>query len=283
MASKDKKGKRSKRDKKRAKALTASNADRHELYERSVQAVDSEIDFVDETFTALRGRQASRLREDFCGTGNTSCEWVRRRPGNYAVGVDLDADVMAWGREHHVAKLAEDAGERIALVQDNVLTADVVDQDIVLAMNFSYMIFRERTVLRDYFSRVHESLNDDGIFFLDAFGGYDAFRVVKEHTEYDDFRYTWDQASYNPISGDMLCHIHFKFNDGSRLKRAFTYEWRMWTLPELQEILTEAGFANVTIYWQGWDDSGEEADGEFYPATEAEPDAGWICYIVAER
>lgn len=283
MASKDKKRKPSKRNKKRAKKLTASNADRHELYERSVQAVDAEIDFVDETFSTLRGRQASRLREDFCGTGNTSCEWVRRRPGNYAVGVDLDDEVMAWGREHHVQKLADGASERIALVHGNVLTTDVVDQDIVLAMNFSYMIFKERAVLRDYFTRVRESLNDDGIFFLDAFGGYDAFRVVKEHTDYDDFRYTWHQATYNPITGDMRCHIHFKFNDGTRLKRAFTYEWRMWTLPEIQEILTEAGFAKVTVYWQGWDESGEEADGEFYPATEAEPDAGWICYIVAER
>ena len=57
----------------------------------------------------------------------------------------------------------------------------------------------------------------------------------------------------------------------------------MWTLPEIRELLAEAGFAKVTVYWQGWDASGEEADGEFYPATEAEPDAGWICYIVAER
>lgn len=283
MASKDKRKKRSKNDKKRASKLTAANADRHELYERSVQAVDAEIDFVDETFTALRGRQAARLREDFCGTGNTSCEWVRRRPGNYAVGVDLDTEVMAWGRQHHVANLAGDASERVALVEGNVLSADVIDQDIVLAMNFSYMVFKERPVLRDYFSRVRESLNDDGIFFLDAFGGYDAFRVVKEHTEYDDFRYTWHQAAYNPITGDMRCHIHFKFNDGSQLKRAFSYEWRMWTLPEIREILSEAGFAKVTVYWQGWDENEEEADGEFYPATEAEPDAGWICYIVAER
>lgn len=283
MASKDKRKKRSKNDKKRASKLTAANADRHELYERSVQAVDAEIDFVDETFTALRGRQAARLREDFCGTGNTSCEWVRRRPGNYAVGVDLDTEVMAWGRQHHVANLAGDASERVALVEGNVLSADVIDQDIVLAMNFSYMVFKERPVLRDYFSRVRESLNDDGIFFLDAFGGYDAFRVVKEHTEYDDFRYTWHQAAYNPITGDMRCHIHFKFNDGSQLKRAFSYEWRMWTLPEIREILSEAGFAKVTVYWQGWDENEEEADGEFCPATEAEPDAGWICYIVAER
>jgi len=283
MASKEKKRKQSKRNKKNARLLTAATADRHALYEKSVQAVDAEIDFVDDTFRALRGRQASRLREDFCGTGNTSCEWARRRPDNYAVGVDLDEDVMDWGRRHHVAKLKRGADERVALVHDNVLTADVRDQDIILAMNFSYMIFKERAVMRDYYSKVHDALNEDGVFFLDCFGGYDAFRVVKEHTDYDDYRYTWHQAAYNPITGDMRCHIHFRFSDGTRLKKAFTYDWRLWTLPEIKEILMEAGFANVTVYWQGWDESGEEANGEFYPAGDAEADAGWICYIVAEH
>ncbi|MCA9297734.1 MAG: hypothetical protein KDA28_01630, partial [Phycisphaerales bacterium] len=61
-------------------ALTAKTADRHILYQESVQNVEAEIDFVDEQFRKRRGRHARRLREDFCGTANTSCEWVRRRP-----------------------------------------------------------------------------------------------------------------------------------------------------------------------------------------------------------
>jgi len=32
------------------------------------------------------------------------------------------------------------------------------------------------------------------------------------------------------------------------LDRAFSYYWRMWTLPELQELLQEAGFVKVTVY-----------------------------------
>jgi hypothetical protein len=280
MARKNKK-RRGKKNK--AGALTAKTADRHALYESSVQAVDAEIDFVDETFERIRGRRAKFLREDFCGTANTSCEWVRRRSDNYAVGVDVDEAVMAWGRDHHLSKLTASERQRIALVNADVIEVVTPPQDVVLAMNFSYWLFKDRARLREYFARVHASLGDDGIFFLDFYGGYDAFNVMKEHTEYKEYTYTWDQAAYNPITGDMRCHIHFKFKDGSRLKKAFTYDWRLWTLPELREILPEAGFGAVTVYWQGWDAEHEEGTGEFTPVENAEADAGWICYITAER
>ncbi|MEQ8661952.1 MAG: class I SAM-dependent methyltransferase, partial [Gammaproteobacteria bacterium] len=122
----------------------AEQADRHALYEASVQCVEAEIDFVDDEFMRLRGRRARYLREDFCGTGNTSCEWVRRRGDNYATGIDLDAEVLAWGEAHHVAALAPAQRKRIALVNDDVLSAATPLQDIVLAMNFSYWLLKER-------------------------------------------------------------------------------------------------------------------------------------------
>ncbi|MFT4563486.1 MAG: cyclopropane fatty-acyl-phospholipid synthase-like methyltransferase [Gammaproteobacteria bacterium] len=269
--------------KKKAIPLTAKTADRHLLYENSVQAVDAEIDFVDATYTATRGRDAKFLREDFCGTGNTSCEWVRRRRDNYAVGVDLDEDVMDWGRERHVVGLSDSEQERIALIKADVTTVRTPPQDIVLAMNFSYWVFKKRSGLRDYFAMVRDSLGADGMFVLDCYGGYDAFREMKESTKYDDYTYVWDQAAYNPVSGEMLCHIHFKFKDGTRLKKAFTYDWRLWTLPELREILSEAGFSKVTTYWQGWNEDETEANGEFTAVETADADAGWISYVVADR
>ena len=105
---------------------------------------------------------------------------------------------------------------------------------------------------------------------------------MKEKTKYDDFTYVWDQASYHPVTGEMVCHIHFKFPDGSKIKKAFTYEWRLWTLPELCELLEEAGFRNPTVYWEGTDEDGD-GDGVFTPETKGEADAGWIAYIVAEK
>ena len=267
---------------KKSHANLANKADRHVLYEDSVQCVEAEIDFIDETFKTLRGRKAQLLREDFCGTANTSCEWVRRRKRNRAFGVDLDSEVQQWGKKHHLSKLGQ-AQERVTLLNENVLDVKTETVDIVLAMNFSYWIFKDRALLGRYFRHVHEGLAEDGVFFLDAYGGSDAYKEMRERTKYDDFTYIWDQASFDPISADMVCKIHFSFPDGSRMKNAFTYDWRLWTLPEIREILLEAGFKRVTIYWQGDDEDSDEGNGEFEPADRGEADEAWIVYIGAEK
>jgi SAM-dependent methyltransferase len=246
-----------------------------------VQNVGAEIDFVDSTFSNLRGRTAGLLREDFCGTANTSCEWIRRRPENLAWGVDIDPEVLDWSRHNKLTQLTPLQRRRLHLLNDDVLKADCGRMDIILAMNFSYWIFKQRALMKRYFRRIHRCLSPDGIFFLDAFGGYEASREMEESTLYKGFTYVWDQASYNPINGDITCHIHFRFKDRSKIKNAFTYNWRLWTLPELQEMLDEAGF-KPTIYWEGTDKHGE-GNGVFTPATVGEADAGWIAYIVAEK
>ena len=273
-----------KRKAKGGKLPMAATADRHDLYQQAVQCVESEIDFVDDTYKAIRGRRASFLREDFCGTANTSCEWVRRRKTNYAVGVDLDKPTLDWGQQNNIARLKDGGADRVKLFNENVLTVQTDKPDIILAMNFSYFIFEQRDLLRSYFKAAREALDDDGIMFLDCYGGYESFKVMKEDREVDDdVTYVWEQADYNPIDGHMVCHITFKFADGSKMRRAFTYEWRLWTLPEIRELLNEAGFSKVTVYWEGTDEDTGEGDGEFEAATKADPDPAWVAYIAAEK
>ncbi len=265
------------------RASMAATADRHVLYQASVQCVEAEIDFVDDTYHALRDRRATVLREDFCGTANTACEWIRRRSTNQAFGIDLDRDVLAWGRENNVTKLGK-AARRISLIEADVLEVHTDPApEVVLAMNFSYWTFKTRKSLRRYFRRVRRGLTHGGIFFLDMYGGHDAFKVTKDRHKHDGFTYIWDQATFNPITGDMVAHIHFSFPDGSRLKRAFSYVWRLWTLPEIQELLGEAGFHRSTVYWQGTDEESGEANGCFEPAVIGDPDPAWIAYLVAEK
>lgn len=261
----------------------AELADRHELYQQSVQDVESEIDFVEETFLELRGRPGKHLREDFCGTANTSCEWIRRGDDHTAVSVDIDKEVLDWGREHNLAALDEDAQKRISLIQDDVAKVKTEPVDMLLAMNFSYWMFETRDSLRAYFERCRETLVDDGILFLDAFGGYEAFQELEEPRECDGFDYIWDQDDYDPMSGHMKCFIHFEFEDGSRMDKAFAYEWRLWTLPEIRELLEEAGYSHVGIYLEGDDDDGEGGNGIFSQAERGDADAGWLAYIVAQK
>jgi hypothetical protein len=80
----------------------------------------------------------------------------------------------------------------------------------------------------------------------------------------------------------MECNIHFEFPDGSRFDKAFSYQWRLWTLPEIREILYESGFTQVDIYWEGTDEDTGEGNGLYTPSEIGDADAGWICYIVAQ-
>lgn len=274
-------GRGNKNKRKIAGPSLADQADKHILYEDSVQCVEAEIDFVDSTFSTLKNRQAAVIREDFCGTTNSSCEWIKRRESNSAFAVDLDPEVLEWGRRHHVEKLSAEQQSRLNIITADVLKSGVKNVDAVLAMNFSYWIFKTREQMVRYYRSVYESLVDDGVFFLDTFGGYEAFQEMEESTGHEGFTYVWDQSHYNPITGDGTFHIHFKFRDGSRIEKAFTYEWRVWTLPEIREMLMEAGF-RPSVYWEGTDEDGD-GNGVFEKTMEGEADAGWIAYIVAEK
>lgn len=282
-----------------ARLTLAQRADRHDLYQRAVQCVEAEIDFVDQTFKTLTGRTASRLREDFCGTANSSCEWVRRRTSNIAVGLDIDQPTLDWGRQYNLASLSPKQRARVDLRASSVLDPlpDLAGtMDAVLAMNFSYWLFTSRATMLEYFRRVREALADDGVFFLDFYGGADALRVLKERRKIphaskgepslvgfnSPYTYIWDQKSYNPITGELVCAIHFVLPDGSRIKDAFTYQWRLWTLPEIRDVLADAGFARTTVYWEG-DDGDGEGNGEFTASEVGEACQSWICYITAEK
>ncbi len=267
----------------KSKLTMAEKADRHVLYQASVQDVESELDFVEQTWKQLRSRDAVLLREDFCGTANTACEWIRRGASSQAIGVDLDADVLEWGLHNNISSLTLEQQQRIILLNENVLSVAEESADIILAMNFSYYLFLTRDDLREYFKSALRGLQSDGILMLDAYGGYEAPMELQEPRECEGFTYIWDQAKFNPINSLMDCDIHFEFKDNSRIEKAFSYHWRLWTLPEITEVLLEAGFATATVYWEGTDeDNEEEGNGVYEPATEGDADPGWIAYIVAE-
>ena len=260
----------------------AELADRYELYEAAVHDAKAEVQFIRRTFRKLRGRQPRRFREDFSGPASAACEWVRGGRSARAIGVDIEPEVLEWGRRHRLARLRPEARRRVRLVNADVLGVRTEPVDVIAALNFSYWVFKSRQKLLRYFRNARRSLTADGLLVLDAFGGYDAFREIKEHTRHKRFTYVWDQVRYRPVTGELECHIHFRFPDGSKIDRAFVYDWRLWTLPELQDLLHQAGFRRVTVYWEG-DDGDGGGNGEFTPDAHGEADATWIAYVVAEN
>jgi len=261
---------------------TAATSDRHDLYERSVQEPEADMDLVDQVWLELRGRTATSIREDFCGTAIASMEWVSRRPENTAIGVDLDTEVLEWGRRAATERLSDEQRSRLTLIEADVLRVDTEPVDSVLATNFSYYLFKTRETLVSYFRRAYDAIKPDGLLLLDAYGGSDSFLEIEEERDLDGFTYIWDQAFYNPVTGDAINHIHFEFPDGTRMEKAFSYAWRLWTLPEIRELLDDAGFRKVTIYWEGADEEGD-GNGEWTPTTRGDACEGWIAYLAAEK
>lgn len=261
----------------------AARADRHSLYEQSVQDPAWETEFIEHVYTSVRGQAPRRLREDFCGTALFAREWVRRGRQREAIGVDMDPGVLDWCRAHGLPRLAPSAARRLTLLQADVMTARAAPADVLIAFNFSYWVFMDRAALRRYFKCAHAALGRDGIFMLDAYGGPDAYRILREREDMGRFTYIWDQAEYDPVSGHVTCHIHFAFPDGSRINRAFSYQWRLWTLPELRELLAEAGFSKNTVWWEGTNPKTGDGNGKFEPVENADADTAWVAYIVAEK
>jgi len=266
---------------KKGRRLSAKTADPHVLYQDAVQCPEAEVKFISRVFKKIYGRKPETVREDFCGTAYFCCEWVKDRNTNRAIGVDLDESVLKWGIEHNLNGLKDGQRARVELVHSNVLTAETEPVDVLIAFNFSYFLLMKRKEMIEYYRAARRHLKSEGLFILDCYGGYEAQDVLEEERACNGFSYVWDQADFNPITHETTCHIHFHFPDNTSMKRAFTYTWRLWTLPEIREMLEEAGFKDITVYWEGTDSETEEGNGVFKPTMKGEVCPGWIAYIVS--
>ena len=267
------------------KKTMADKADKFDLYQQSVQHAEHEVDFFDQAFRDEFNRKPLVLREDFCGTFSVCCDWVKSSKKRTALGVDLCPTTIAWGKANNLSQLSKSQRARVEVVEQDVRKTNEPKADVLAAQNFSFWIFKTREEVISYFRIARENIADTGIMVMDMMGGggcYEEDQVDKRTIVKGKrgFKYHWEQRRFNPITADCTFHISFKFADGSKLKRAFTYEWRFWTIPEVREMLAEAGFRASYVYWEEEDEDGEDT-GEWIKAAEAPSHESWVCYIVA--
>lgn len=261
-------------------ANTPHPHDPHRLYERAVQDGSFEVDLV-ERIVRRHGRRPRRLREDFSGTALVAAEWVRRGQARTAVAVDIDPAVHEWARRHRLPALGEASG-RLRLVAGDVRRSSGGAFDAIVALNFSYSVFKQRAELRDYLRRARRALAPGGVVVLDAFGGWDAQKALVERRRIrggGGVVYVWEQEAFDPITHHLRCAIHFEVPGRRRLRRAFHYDWRLWTLPELTELLAEAGYAEVEVLW----DVAPRGDTRYVPRRTASNQPGWMAYVIGRR
>lgn len=278
---KDKKKKKRDKMKRKRRRLTAETADKHDLYQRSVQDPEVDLALLDRAFRRTNGRAPLSLREDFCGTALISAAWVRSHRKRTALGIDLDARTLAWGKRNNVDPLG-DAADRVTLWKRDVLTVDRPKVDAVCAFNFSYCVFHQRAQLLNYFRMVRRSLVSDGLFVLDNHSGSDTLQETLDERDCEGFTYLWEQKPVNGIDNRGVRYIHFQFRDGTELRKAFRYDWRIWSLAELRDVAADAGFRRTEVYLEHFDDDGEPTTG-LRRSTNFPHEESWTPYLLAWR
>lgn len=218
---------------------------RHDLYERCVQCPDALVPFL----ISLHAHSPRLLAEDFCGSAALSREWLRAIPNASAHACDIDPDMLAAARERCPSA-------SLHLSHANALDATHPPADILFVGNYSIGYFHDRATLLRYLTHARVRLASSGIFVCDTYGGESAFRPgaiqrlipLDEHTR---VRYTWEHRDANAFTAMVTNAIHFRIErDGQvihELTDAFIYHWRLWSVPELTDALSDAGFARVEV------------------------------------
>ena len=262
----------------------ASRADKYKLYLESVQEPDHEVSFMNRVYRSAYGSRPEILREDFCGTFAVCCSWVKSKSSRQAIGVDIDPEPLTWGREKILSTIGPKAQARVQLLQEDVRSVQGPKADVLAAQNFSFCIFKTRQDLGTYFRAAYQNLKRKGVFVLDIMGGPETFEEDHEDVhKHKGFKYVWDQHRFDPITHHCTYFIHFRFKDGSTLNRAFQYDWRLWTLPEIRELLIEAGFERADVYWEDTDKETGEGTDVYRRREHAESDPAWIAYVVGVK
>jgi len=259
--------------------MTARTADRHALYEIAVQRPEVVVGFIEELGEAMGLGPMRRLREDFCGTANLASFWVADGLEREAVGVDLDPEVIEWAERRNRAGLGEASG-RLTLIEGDVMEAvnpwpGGSGADALAALNFSYCIYHDRASLLGYLRRAYENLEAGGLMVCDTFGGPESIRSSVDERHFSGFTYQWEQVGFDPVENRIDCRIHFRFPNGSTMRNAFCYDWRMWSIPELREAMLEVGFVETGVYF-------EAEDGFIAEPTDEELEA-WVAYVAARK
>lgn len=253
--------------------------DRFHFYELAVTNADMLARFC----RALHPSTPTTLREDFSGTAALARAWLSLNPSHRAIAVDHDTKVLARARK-------ESKSLRLRTITADVLRA-TPKADIIAATNFPLGYFHSRAQLLAYLTASRKRLNKKGLFLADLYGGASAFttgttkRTLREPNG-NRFTYLWQQQDADAQTNLVHNAIHFQFKSRSgkatTIKNAFTYHWRLWSIPELTDALTEAGFRSIETH----DRLGDAIDSEGnlyipHPDPHHRLDPDWVVYVVA--
>jgi len=258
---------------------TTKHFDKHDLYELCVQNPEALIPLLN----AIHSNAPLTLAEDFSGTAILSHQWVEQSDQHRAIATYLDQEALNKHGNHPQIK------KHLANVNDAIDPAD-----ILFVGNFSIGYHHTRAELITYLKKAHARLEkSNGIFLCDTYGGENAYTLGGVHrpTPMGDgrlCRYTWEQRDADPLTGMVTDVIHFRIEHAGTITEeyddAFTYHWRLWSVPELRDAMREAGFKQVQCYSKLPDAIDDEGNAYINPIQDPqeELEESFIVLIAAQ-
>ncbi|KAL6954824.1 hypothetical protein U1Q18_049069, partial [Sarracenia purpurea var. burkii] len=122
-------------------------------------------------------------------------------------------------------------------------------RDIICAFNYSCCCLHSRMDLVSYFKHSRNALSrNGGIFVMDLYGGTSSECELRLQRKFPNFTYVWEQAGFDIVQRKTRISLHFHLQKQRKLRHAFSYSWRLWSLPEIKDCLDEAGFHSVHFW-----------------------------------
>lgn len=164
-------------------------------------------------------------------------------------------------------------------------------RDIVCAFNYSCCCLHQRSELVLYFKHALDALSKKGgIFVMDLYGGTSSECKLRLQRRFSNFTYVWEQAEFDIIERKTRISLHFHLQkQQKKIRHAFSYSWRLWSLPEIKDCLEEAGFQSVHFWLRKMQDSrdirktegfGVGRDIKYEEIKHFQQQDSWNAYIV---
>ncbi len=257
--------------------MKLARLDKFDLYTLCVQDPPRMADFL----AAVHGGRARTLRDDFAGPGAIARAWAARSPRHRGIAVDLDAEPL---RKAKGAKRVKRVVADVRKVKDQA--------DIICALNFGVCELHQRRDLLKYLAQARRTLRSDGVLVCDLYGGSDSFaRSTTRKTvgigSVTRVKYSWVQDGGDATTCRVRNRIHFALHRGESVttfQDAFTYDWRLWSIPELSDAMLEAGFRSFEIHDRLG--AARDAEGNLHvrPLQQDEAlDDPFVVYVVARQ
>jgi len=250
-----------------------------DLYRLAVQCPPAEVNFLINCYAHYNAPHwPTHLREDFAGVAAIAATWVDYGHDHRAIAVERHAPTLRRAPKH----------ARLALRCDDVLAVRLPRVDIIAAFNFSAFIYHTREAMLKYLTHARRCLRPGGMLAIDCFGGPGAMRpgIQKRKVRpsrkegVPAFEYQWEQRSYDPVAARIDCRIHFKHRGRPLMANAFRYDWRLWTLPELTDLMWQAGFDVIDVWCDSYDQALACSNGVYEPVASMPAREDWIAYVV---